>query len=97
MICPKCGEDCARDEVDVGVGVIYGPWGCPCGWSEDSDYDRSDGPSPAQRENPEHYVDSRGGLTPLQGIADKLDHFDLPGDAIIDDFFRNPNREQGDR
>lgn len=38
--CEKCGAECDRHEVDVGVGVIYGPWGCPgCGWSEDEQYD----------------------------------------------------------
>lgn len=40
MKCPKCGTECARDDVDIGVGMLYGPWGCPgCGWSEDSEYD----------------------------------------------------------
>jgi hypothetical protein len=42
--CPKCGADCRRDSADVGVGVIYGPYGCPCGWSEWSSYDVTDGP-----------------------------------------------------
>lgn len=38
--CPKCGNtDLHRDSVDVGVGVIYGPLGCSCGWSEDDCYD----------------------------------------------------------
>ncbi len=33
--CPKCGADCWRESADVGVGIIYGPWGCPeCCWSE---------------------------------------------------------------
>jgi hypothetical protein len=45
--CPKCGEDCWRKDVDVGVGVIYGPWGCSCGWSQDREYDSSEGPAPA--------------------------------------------------
>ena len=32
--CPHCGEACDREEVDVGVGTVYGPWRCPgCGWS----------------------------------------------------------------
>ncbi len=40
MICPKCSTPCHRDEVDVGVGIISGPYGCPgCGWSEDFEYD----------------------------------------------------------
>jgi hypothetical protein len=35
MNCPKCNAECIRDEVDIGVGVQYGPWGCPeCGWSQ---------------------------------------------------------------
>lgn len=38
MRCPKCKEECDREEVDVGVGVISGPWCCnSCGWSEDDD------------------------------------------------------------
>ena len=34
--CPDCGsEHCSRDEVDIGVGTMYGPWRCDdCGWSE---------------------------------------------------------------
>ena len=43
MDCPKCGEECYRNEVDVGVGVIHGPYGCMCGWSEDPRYDASEG------------------------------------------------------
>lgn len=89
QICPKCGKDCCRDEVDVGVGVIYGPWGCPyCEWSEDERYDSSDGPSPAQREHPDHYVDSRGGMIPHLAISEKLDQFGLPGDEIIERHFK---------
>ena len=39
MVCPECEEDCYRDEVDIGVGTIYGPWGCPrCGWSNSALY-----------------------------------------------------------
>lgn len=35
MKCPQCNDDCWRDEVDVGVGVQYGPWRCNgCGWYE---------------------------------------------------------------
>jgi hypothetical protein len=41
MKCPKCGEECERDMVDVGVGEIQsGPWGCPdCLWVEPPDDD----------------------------------------------------------
>lgn len=42
--CPNCGEGCWRDSADVGVGVIFGPWGCPCGWSEDPRYNVLSGP-----------------------------------------------------
>ncbi len=47
MNCPICGDNCMRDEVDIGVGTIYGPFGCQCGWSESAEYDRSNGESPA--------------------------------------------------
>lgn len=57
--CPKCGSECGRDEADVGVGVIYGPWGCSCGWSEYEEYDLSDG-----RDG----LDERGGFTDQYGV-----------------------------
>lgn len=41
--CPRCGEEAWREEVDVGVGIIFGPWGCPCGWSEYEEYDQTKG------------------------------------------------------
>lgn len=45
--CEKCGSECWRDEVDVGVGWIEGPWGCGnCGWSESPEYDLSTGKNP---------------------------------------------------
>jgi len=36
MECPKCGSsNCDRVEVDIGVGIQYGPWECyECGWSQ---------------------------------------------------------------
>jgi hypothetical protein len=61
MICPKCGDECNRDEVHNGVCMLYGPWGCACGWSEDSRYDLSDGRNP---DAPEGRLDQWGGLTP---------------------------------
>lgn len=38
MTCPKCGEECYREEVDVEIGVIYGPWHCPNGCLDDKDF-----------------------------------------------------------
>jgi predicted RNA-binding Zn-ribbon protein involved in translation (DUF1610 family) len=43
--CPNCGEHCWREEADVGIGIIFGPWGCPCGWSESHAYNQLDGPT----------------------------------------------------
>lgn len=41
MDCPNCGgTDLWRDSADVGVGIIYGPYGCPCGWSESEEYNQ---------------------------------------------------------
>ena len=36
MKCPKCGSECWRDEVDIEVGIQYGPWNCDnCGWNQE--------------------------------------------------------------
>lgn len=63
MNCPKCETECWREEADVGVGIIYGPWGCPdCGWSESEEYDlttRSPGPDAKGG-----YIDQYGGYWP---------------------------------
>ena len=35
--CPMCGGELGHDEVDLGVGVAYGPEYCiDCGWCADS-------------------------------------------------------------
>jgi hypothetical protein len=63
MNCPKCGsKDLYRDSVDVGIGIMYGPYGCDeCGWSSDPKYDLSEEP----KIDPSGYiVDQWGGLTP---------------------------------
>lgn len=67
--CEKCGEtELWRDSVDVGVGTIYGPWGCPrCGWSEDDEYDLSEGRSP---------VDEKG------GAIDQFGGYHPPGSSM---------------
>lgn len=54
MICPRCGSECGRDEVHNGVTMLYGPYGCSCGWSEDDRYS----------DNPDPHIDSMGGFTP---------------------------------
>ena len=84
MLCEKCGVECERDEVDVGVGIIYGPWGCPCGWSEDSRYNSTEDEegSPAQKENPDWLIDSRGGMIRKAAIEEKLKHFGINTDGL---------------
>lgn len=60
--CPKCGTECWRESADVGVGVIYGPWGCPqCGWSDAEEFDISDGPKTTEHGG---RIDQFGGVTP---------------------------------
>lgn len=71
MICPNCGEDgCHRDEVDVGVGVIFGPWGCPCGWSEWEDYNQVKGNGGWQENG--SYVDTTGNIWPKDNIVTQM-------------------------
>ena len=75
MECPHCKEECHRESCDVGVGVIYGPWGCPeCGWSENPLYDSREG---VQRDAGDRVFDQYGvsysvyrpdGLAVLAGI-----------------------------
>lgn len=61
--CPKCDGECYRDEVDIGVGIQYGPYGCTkCGWSEDSEYDLSKGKSPLDETG--GAIDQYGGYHP---------------------------------
>jgi len=49
MKCPQCGKECDRDEVDIGVGIQVGPWGCfNCGWSEQKMADEDDDFPPKQ-------------------------------------------------
>lgn len=69
MTCPNCGRDCWRDSADVGVGIIYGPYGCPCGWSESAEYDVSEGPKLAEHG---YELDQWGGATPPQILESDL-------------------------
>lgn len=63
MNCLKCGGECYRDEVDVGVGIVEGPWGCmECGWSESSEYDLSEGKNPVDEKG--GAIDQYGGYFP---------------------------------
>lgn len=62
-ICPRCGEHAERDSVDVGVGIIHGPWGCSCcGWSESEQYDLSFGGGVQESGS---YLDPMGGYWPV--------------------------------
>lgn len=43
MICPKCNQECNREEVDIGVGTQYSPWFCinpDCGWNEQDEVNK---------------------------------------------------------
>lgn len=67
IMCPMCGSECYRDEVDVVVGIIKGPYGCACGWSEDNRYNAF---SDEFIKVEGYIVDSRGGLTPIDSSLD---------------------------
>lgn len=70
MICPNCGaEDLWRDSADVGVGVIYGPYGCDCGWSEWDEYNQLIG-NGGVKENGA-YEDPYGGFYPVENPVAK--------------------------
>ena len=75
LICPHCGELCDHDEVDVGVGVMHGPWGCAnCGWSENPKYDsrdsvRRDGVNRVfDQYGTSHHVERLGGVAVIGGL-----------------------------
>ena len=62
MDCPICGtKNLRRDSVDIGIGIINGPYGCDCGWSEDKKYDIRSGP---KLTNSGYKIDQWGGFTP---------------------------------
>lgn len=65
-VCPRCGGDCDRDSVDVGVGVLHGPWGCMCGWSEDPEYDSK---FKGGYQDPGGYLDPMGNFWPEDNIV----------------------------
>jgi hypothetical protein len=58
MNCPHCDESCDRESADVGIGIMYGPWGCPrCGWSENEEYDSREG---IRRDGADRVLDQYG-------------------------------------
>jgi hypothetical protein len=68
--CPRCGEyELYRESVDVGVGVIHGPYGCPCGWSEDEEYDAEKG---GGWQEDGGYCDPYGGYWPKDNPVVKM-------------------------
>ncbi|WP_045740778.1 hypothetical protein [Actinoplanes rectilineatus] len=69
MNCPRCDRPAGRDEVDNGVGILVGPYGCPCGWSENPDYDTSGGP---RHDDAGYRLDQWGGATPPQTIESEI-------------------------
>lgn len=76
--CPKCGEEVYRESADVGVGVIYGPWGCMmCGWSEDPRFDSSEGESKASKEHSDMLVFSDGTMMRKEGISENLERLGI--------------------
>jgi hypothetical protein len=81
--CLKCSADCYRDSVDIGVGVMFGPWGCPnCGWSENEKYDLSSGKSPLDKEG--GAIDQYGGYHPPKSSMAKAYRLAEHGDFIKD-------------
>ncbi len=79
IACAACGEETWQESVDVGVGVIYGPAGCPnCGWSEDPDYDLST--SDGIKEDGSA-VDQFGGIYPKDSMEAKARR-----DVALDEF-----------
>ena len=73
--CPHCATACDRESADVGVGVIYGPWGCSnCGWSENPEYDsragvRRDGDDRVfDQYGVSHHATRIGGAAVLAGL-----------------------------
>lgn len=70
--CPYCDELCDRESADVGVGVIYGPWGCDnCGWSEAPEYDSRAG---IRRDGKDRVFDQ-------YGVSHHVDRFN--GEAVL--------------
>ncbi len=84
--CPKCGDAVWRDSADVGVGIIYGPAGCPsCGWSEDKQYDMSEGSSKANAEDSERWTDQFGVSHHKERVRENLQNLGIDLDPFNGD------------
>lgn len=76
--CPACGDvGIWREEADVGIGILYGPYGCQCGWSEDSEYDCREGRKDAPASSPGWQADPWGGITSDERVAENNAFFDF--------------------
>lgn len=77
--CPKCSETLYREEVDVGVGIITGPYGCSaCGYSEAPEYDRTSGTNDAtQGGAADRWCDQWGVSHSRERLRERLDRFGL--------------------
>lgn len=83
--CPKCGgDDVWQDSADVGVGIIYGPRGCPsCGWSEDERYDMSEGRSGTNTDpDDKRWTDQFGNSYNKDRVREDLQRFGLNTDPF---------------
>jgi hypothetical protein len=81
MDCPACGEpDLDRESVDVEVGIIYGPYGCYCGWSAwDCCYDQTKGPTATAGKR----TDQWGFLYPADPAAPGARDTDRPTESVF--------------
>jgi hypothetical protein len=87
--CPECNEDLDRIEVDIGVGIEYGPYGCPsCGWSADTVYNRLAGTNLATQADPKRWVDQWGVSHSRKRLREGLERFGLG--ALMEELFEEP-------
>lgn len=93
--CPECGEELYRVEVDIGIGVQCGPWGCgSCGYSEAPELDRTRGTNDqTQRGGPDRWTDQWGVSHSRTRLAENLSRLGLPGEEIVDEVFEKPGSE----
>ena len=67
-VCPRCGlHDLDRDTVHNGVALLFGPYGCLCGWSEDPEYDLK---FKGGTQKDGSFIDQFGGRTPKQRLPE---------------------------